>query len=91
MVGCIYKPLLTQAEQPTVSNPLEHAVMCSVALLYELNGHQKVMAALLTYSTDDTPEKLKQRAEDYHHQRLGKELDGFRVVAWQTAEPTLNT
>ena len=80
-----------QDKQPTVSGQIEHVVMCSVALLYELNGHQKVMAALLTYGADDTPEILKQRAEDYHQQRLGKELDGFKVVAWQTAEPTLNT
>jgi len=84
----IVKP---QDEQHADSNPLEHVVMCSVALLYELNGHQKVMATLLTFGPDDTPERLKQRAEDYHKQRLGKELDGFKVVAWQTAEPTLNT
>lgn len=78
-------------KQPTVASPIKPVVMCSVALLYELNRHQKVMATLLPFGADDTPEKLKQRAEEYHKQRLGKELDGFKVVAWQTAEPTLNT
>ena len=64
-------------------------VICAVALLYQHNykNHQKVMAALIVRDPDDTTETLKRKAEDYHKDRLGDDLNDFAVVAFEVATP----
>lgn len=59
--------------------------VCASALLYSDGGTQKVLAALVDVDDCDNSRDLMNKAIKYQENRLGDELDGFSVVAWQVA------
>ena len=73
---------------------MEKEITCGIALLYQKQTHthseQKIRCCLVKKETGDDHLDLKAKAERYFfdHPVQSKELEGFSMIAWNTAEPT---